>query len=79
MKRGSVEDGAALLLDEPHLGLFLGDALELAHAVVPCATASDAGTGAAEDDVEVHAENTCGGIVLDSEIDVFVNAEAEVA
>jgi hypothetical protein len=36
-------------------------------------------TLAGEHDVEVHAENTGLGVVLDAEIDVFVNAKAEVA
>ena len=35
--------------------------------------------GSSEDDVEVHAENTGGGIVLDAKINVLLNTEAEVA
>jgi len=34
---------------------------------------------APEDDVEVHAEDAGGGVVLDTEIDVLGDAEAEVA
>lgn len=75
----SVEDGAAALLNEPHLGLLLGHALELAHASTLCAAAGNAATAALEDDVEVHAENTGGGVVLDAEVNVLVNTEAEVA
>ena len=33
----------------------------------------------AQDDVEVHAVDTDGGVVLDSQIDVLLDAEAEVA
>ena len=75
----SVKDGTTALLDEPHLGLFLGDSLELAEAVGLCASASNTLTGTAEDNVEVHAENTSVGVVLDAEIDVFVDTETEVA
>lgn len=32
-----------------------------------------------QDDVEVHAENTGEGVVLDSQIDVLLDSEAEVA
>ena len=75
----SVKDGTTALLDEPHLGLFLGDSLELAEAVGLCASASNTLTGTVEDNVEVHAENTSVGVVLNAEIDVFVDTETEVA
>ena len=39
----------------------------------------DAFTAAAEDDVEVHTVDTGGRVVLDTEIDVFVDTEAERA
>lgn len=76
--RRSVEDGATLGVDEPLLGLLLGDALELAGTAGACAAAGDALAGAAEDDVEVHAENTGGVVVPDAEVDVLVDTEAEV-
>jgi hypothetical protein len=75
----SVEDGTTALLDEPLLGFSLGDTLELANAarsVAPCANTL---AGSAEDDVEVHTEDTSGGVVLDAEVDVFVDTKAEVA
>lgn len=75
----SVEHGATELLDEPHLGVLLGDALELANTAGAGTAAGDTVALAAEDDVEVHAENTGVGVVLDAEVDVLVNAEAEVA
>ena len=43
------------------------------------AAASHAEAGAAEHDVEVHAVDTGGGVVLEAKINVFLNAEAEVA
>jgi hypothetical protein len=74
----SVEDGTAALLDEPHLGLLLGDTLELAEVGPACATLSDTVANALKDDVEIHTENTGGGVVLDAEINMLVNTEAEV-
>ena len=76
--RRSVEDGATLGVDEPLLGLLLGDALELAGTAGARAAAGNALAGAAEDDVEVHAENTGGVVVPDAEVDVLVDTEAEV-
>ena len=75
----SVKNGAAHLLDEPKLCFFLADALELANTAVSCTAGTNTLAGAAEDDVEVHAENTSAGIVLDAEVDVFIDTETEVA
>jgi hypothetical protein len=74
----SVEDGTAALLDEPHLGLFLGDTLELAEERLACAALSNTVANALKHNVEIHTENTGGGVVLDAEIDMLVNTEAEV-
>ena len=40
---------------------------------------ADSASGALEDDVEVHAEDAGERVVLDAEVDVFLDAEAEVA
>jgi len=40
---------------------------------------TDSASGALEDNVEVHAENTSEGIILETQIDMLLNAEAEVA
>ena len=77
--RRSVEDGAGHGLDEPELGVILGHALELADGRPASLAVCNSVTLAAEYDVEVHAENTSLSVVLNSEIDVFVNAKAEVA
>jgi hypothetical protein len=76
--RCSVEDGATALLNEPHLGLLLGDTLELAEVRLACATLGNTFSNTTEDDVEIHTENTSGGVVLDAEINVFVNTKTEV-
>ena len=75
----SVEDGATTLLDEPHLGLLLGDTLELADSGLVGASSGDTLAATAEDHVEVHTEDTGAGVILDAEVDVFVDTEAEVA
>lgn len=74
----SVEDGAAEVLNEPKLGVILGDTLELAETVGLSSSGLDSTTGSLEADGEVHAENTCGGVVLNSEIDMFVDTKSEV-
>ena len=75
----SVEDGATTLLDEPHLGLLLRNTLELADSGLVGTSSGDTLAATAEDDVEVHTEDTGAGIVLDAEVDVFVDTEAKVA
>lgn len=77
--RRSVEDGAGHGLNEPELGVVLGYALELADGRPAGPAVCDSVAFAAEDDVEVHAENTSLSVVLNSEVDVLVNAKAEVA
>ena len=43
------------------------------------ASVSDVHAGSAEDDVEVHAVDTDGGIVLDAQVDVLLDAKSEVS
>ena len=78
-KKCSVKDGASELLNEPLLGVFPGDALELAEDGLARSALGNTLSGAGEDDVEVHSKDTGGGVVLDSKINVFVDTEAEVS
>jgi hypothetical protein len=78
-KRSCSEDSATELLDEPLLGLFLGDSLEVTESAGSGSAAGDSLASAGEDNVEVHAVNTSGGIILDTKIDVLIDTEAEVA
>ena len=75
----SVEDGTTTLLNEPHLGLLLGDTLELADSGLVGTSSCDTLSATAENHVEVHTEDTGAGVILDAEVDVFVNTKAEVA
>jgi hypothetical protein len=78
LKISSVEDGATEGFDEPKLGVVLGDALELADLVGLCSSLANSITGSSEDDDEVHSENTCRGVVLNSEINMLIDTKSEV-
>jgi len=75
----SVEDGAAELLDEPQLSIVHHDALEFADAVLLGPARGDSVARSLEHNGEVHTEDTSGGIVLDAEIDMLIDTEAERA
>ena len=64
---------------EPLDGVLLGDLVGVSDAALSDLAAGDAGTGAGQTNEEVHAVNTGGGVVLDTQVDVLVDAEAEVA
>lgn len=40
---------------------------------------TDSASRTLEDDVEVHAENTSEGVILETQVDVLLNTEAEAA
>lgn len=72
------DDGVEALL-EPADGVVAGDAVGGADAALGAAAADDALTRAGHAAVEVHAVNTDTRVVLDAEIDVLADSEAEVA
>ena len=51
----------------------------MSESVGSCSSLGNSLTGSREDDVEVKSENTGGGVVLDAQIDVFINSESEVS
>ena len=73
------EDDTFELLFEPLDGFSLLDVVGVTDGGASTLALGDAFTAAAEDDVEVHTVDTGGGVVLDTEIDVFVDTEAEGA
>lgn len=77
-KRPCSQDGASHGLNEPELGVILDDALELADSGFAMLAVVDTFSLAGENDVEVHSENTSLRVVLNSEIDMLVNAKPEV-
>ena len=74
----SVEDGSSELLNEPKLGISLGDTLELANTGGSGSSLGDSVSLSLEDNVEVHTENTSGGIVFHSKIDMLIDTKSEV-
>lgn len=75
----SVEDGASELLNKPEFGIVFADALEFAHASSARLSLGHSVAGALQHDVEVHAENTRGRVVLNSEVDMLINSKSKVA
>ena len=73
------EDNTFELLLEPLDGFSLLDVVRASNGGASALALGDAFSAAAEDDVEVHTVDTGGGIVLDTEIDVLVDTEAEGA
>ena len=74
-----LSDDAVEALLEPSNGLVAVDAVVGADGALASAAADDALTRTGHAGVEVHAVDTDGGVVLDAEIDVLADAEAEVA
>lgn len=79
MQWGSLHHNALELALEPVDSIILGDLVLQSDDTGGMLSPGHAESGADEDDVEVHAEDTGGGIVLEAEIDVLVDAEAEAA
>ena len=76
---GLVEHNTLELGLEPLDGIILGDAVSHANTGLTRAALGNAISRAVENDVEIHAVNTGRGIVLNAEINVFVDAKAKVA
>ena len=78
-RQSSVENGATKLLNEPQFRVVGANTLELADTASLCSALGDSVTSALEDDGEIHAENTSGGIIFNSEINVLIDTKSEVA
>lgn len=79
MRPVHLSDNGIEALLEPLDGVVTGDAVGGADSALGAAAADDALTRAGHAAVEVHAVDTDTGVVLDSEIDVLADTEAEVA
>jgi len=75
----SIEDKSIILLFEELSGFFFGDALSDADSVGASSSLRNSLSGFSEDDIEIHSKNTSVGIVLDTEVNMFLNTEAEIA
>ena len=77
--RTHLSDNAVEARLEPLDGLLALDAVAEADLGLGAAATGDTLTGSGHAAVEVHAVDTDRGVVLDTEIDVLADAEAEVA
>ena len=50
-----------------------------ANGALAATSEAHSASGALEDDVEIHAEDTGEGVILDAEVDVLLDAESEVS
>ena len=75
----SSNDGSSHLLCEPLLSFIGTDLLEFAESVSGMLSSGDSLASSGQDNIEVHAENTSAHIIFDSEIDMLLNTESEVA
>ena len=64
---------------EPLHGLLLVDTVGVADTSLSAPLVSHAEPRSPQDNVEVHAVDSDAGVVLDSQIDVFLDAKAKVA
>ena len=74
-----VEDDAVILGLEPLHGVLLDQLVRSAHAAGLLPPVPDVHAGSAQHHVEVHAINTDRRVVFDTQVDVFLDSEAEVA
>ena len=75
----SLSDDSIEPLLEPLDSLVARDAVAGTDSALASTAAGDTLTRSGHAGVEVHAVDTDGGVILDPEIDVFADAEAEVA
>merc|ERR1712150_345199 len=75
----AVEEDTVVLLQEPGLGVDLLQLVGVADPLPAPPPLGDASAGAVEDDEEVHTEDTDRGVVLDAQVDVLLDTEAEAA
>ena len=75
----SVEDDTVILGLEPFHSIVLCESVGETNAAGLALPVSDIHARAAEDDVKVHTIDTDMGIVLDSQIDVFLDTETKVS
>ena len=73
-----VENDTVILGLEPFHGIVLGESVGESQAAGLVLLVAHVHAGTAEDDIEVHTVNTDGGIVLDSQVDMLLDTEAEV-
>ena len=76
---GLVENDTIVLLLEPLHGLLASHLVRVAKSASLSLSLRHATTGASQLHVEIHTEDTGVGVVLDTQINVLLNTETEVA
>ena len=74
----SSDDSSGHLFGEPLLGIIGGDSLMLSEFSLSVLSSSDSLSCSTENNVEIHTENTCVGIILDSKINMLIDTKSEV-
>jgi hypothetical protein len=72
-----LQDDSFVFLLEPGHGISLGHSVALTNFGGFALAASNTVTRSDKDDVEIHTEDTGGGIVLQTKIDVLVDTKSE--
>lgn len=75
----SIEDKSFILLFEELFSFFFGHTLLNTNSAGGSSALRDAFAGLLKDDVEIHTKNTSVRVILDSEVNVFLNTKAEIA
>ena len=78
-KDRTYQDDTIELLLEPGHGVLLVHTVLGTNASLPLLSLGHTSTGTTHHNVEVHAENTDGGVVSGTEIDMFLDTEAKVS
>jgi hypothetical protein len=74
-----VNDDTVVLGLEPLHGVFLDKSVWEANATSLLFSVPDVQTGTTEDNIEVHTINADTGIVLDSQVNVFLDTKTKIA
>ena len=74
-----VENDTVILGLEPFHGIVLGESVGESQAAGLVLLVAHVHAGTAEDDIEVHTINTDGRVVLDTQVNVFLDTETKVA
>ena len=79
MDNVSVIDGTIEFSSEPFHCFVFGDSMFGSNGGFASSSESNSAACSFQNDVEVHTENTSEGIILNAQIDVFLNAETETS
>ena len=74
-----VENDTVILGLEPFHGIVLGESVGESQAAGLVLLVAHVHAGTAEDDIEVHTINTDGRVVLDTQVNVFLDTETKIA